>query len=331
LAEVVKNAKMPQIAGVNYVENFYSELDHLFENGLQKGKTLGYRELDELITWETKRFCIVTGTPSSGKSEFVDFVATVLNLKHNWKVAFFSPENFPIKNHVAKLSEKIVGQRFSKEHMSYENYYGSRDYINENFFWVDPSESSDLESILDRFKFFIKAKGVKVIVLDPFNTIENEVKYNEQGKLLQKMVKFARANDVLFFLVAHPKKLEKNKEGEYPMPTMYDIAGSSDFWNMADYGISLRREVNPETKANLNNGILSVQKVKFKHLGVQGIWDWEYNFVNGRYISRNKEWDNRPWGVLVEEGEPTPTAPQVDTIAMFEQEPKKLDLKEINF
>ncbi|RDF61982.1 hypothetical protein DV997_21150, partial [Acinetobacter baumannii] len=78
-----------------------------------------------------------------------------------------------------------------------------------------------------------------------------------------------RDSDVLFFLVAHPKKLEKNKAEEYPMPTMYDIAGSSDFWNMADYGISLRRDVDFDTKANLNNGKLAVQKVKFKHLGTQ--------------------------------------------------------------
>jgi twinkle protein len=328
LVEVINTAKMPKIEGVNYVEEFYAELDHLFENGLQKGKTLGFNELDELITWESKRFCIVTGTPSSGKSEFVDFVTAILNLKYGWKVCYFSPENFPIKNHVAKISEKIVGQRFGKEFMSYENYYGSREYINDNFFWVDPSESSDLDSILNRFKYFIKSKGVKIVVLDPFNTIENEVKYNEQGKLLQKMVKFARANDVLFFLVAHPKKLEKNKEGEYPIPTMYDIAGSSDFWNMADYGISLRREVNPDTKANLNNGKMSIQKVKFKHLGVQGIWEWEYNFVNGRYISNGKNHDNRCW--IEVEGEEQHT--QIDTISMFESKvPKSLDSNEIKF
>ena len=328
LSDVVKTAKMPKIDGVNYVEEFYAELDHLFENGLQKGKTLGFKELDELITWESKRFCIVTGTPSSGKSEFVDFVTTILNLKYGWRVAYFSPENFPVKNHVAKICEKIAGQKFSKEFMSYENYYGSREYINDNFFWIDPSEGSSLDSILNRFKYFIKSKGVKIVVLDPFNTIENEVKYNEQGQLLQKMVKFARANDVLFFLVAHPKKLEKNKDGEYPIPTMYDIAGSSDFWNMADYGISLRREVNPDTKANLNNGKMSIQKVKFKHLGVQGIWEWEYNFANGRYMSTGSNWDNRCW--IEVEGEESP--PQVDTIAMFESEvPKSLSSNEINF
>jgi len=332
LKELVLTAKMPKIEGVNFAEELYTRLDVLFENGLQKGKLLGYKGLDEFITWETKRFAIVTGTPSSGKSEFVDFVATVLNLKYEWKVAYFSPENFPIENHIAKISEKLVGKKFGKEHMSYELYYGSREYINENFFWVDPSESSDLDKILARFKYFIKAKGVKIVVLDPFNTIENEVNYNEQGKLLQKMVKFARANDVLFFLVAHPKKLEKNKAEEYPMPTMYDIAGSSDFWNMADYGISLRREVDIETKANLNNGKLSVQKVKFKHLGTQGVWEWNYNFVNGRYENSGDSWNNKPWIDAEETIDPEPKQ-IIDNISIFESEgvPKQIELNNIDF
>lgn len=317
LKHVIESAKIPKIDGVYFADAFNRDLDNLFENGLQKGKTLGFKPLDDLITWETKRFAVVTGTPSSGKSELVDFISVVLNLKYEWKVAFFSPENFPIINHIAKISEKIIGKTFSQKYMTYEEYYMAREYINDNFFWVDPSEGSDLDKILERFKYFIKAKGVKIIVLDPFNTIENEVKYNEQGKLLQKMVKFARANDVLFFLVAHPKKLEKNKDGEYPMPTMYDIAGSSDFWNMADYGISLRREVDAATKANKNFGKMAIQKVKFKHLGSQGIWEWNYNYVNGRYVDENASLDNRCWIEDNSEREP------VDSISLFESEFKK--------
>lgn len=329
LAGVVNTAKIPKVPGVNFAEDTYTKLDILFEHGLQKGKTLGYKHLDEIITWETKRFAVVTGTPSSGKSEFVDFVSTALNLRYKWKVAFFSPENYPIENHIAKLSEKLIGKKFGKQSMSYELYYGCREYINENFFWADPSESSDLDKILERFRYFIRAKGVKIIVLDPFNTIENEVKYNEQGKLLQKMVKFARANDVLFFLVAHPKKMQKEQDKTYPMPTMYDIAGSSDFWNMADYGISLRRDVDPITHSNLNSGKLSVQKVKFKHLGTQGIWEWNYNFINGRYESLGSNWDNKSWLGGDDEVEHLIPSKIIGSISDFESEPKRTS--EINF
>lgn len=296
LSSVIDTAKIPRIEGVFELNDFGNDLDKLFKEGLKNGLKIGYSFLDDYITWESKRFAVVTGTPGSGKSELVDFICINLNLYHEWKTAFFSPENFPHITHIAKIAEKVIGRKFSEKTMSYEEYYMVKEYIQENYFWVNPDENSKIDTILERFKYLIKAKGVKIVVIDPFNTIENEVNYQEQGKLLQKMVKFARLNDVLLILVAHPKKLEKNKnDGTYPLATMYDIAGSSDFWNMADYGLSVRRDVDIETKANLNSGVVSIQKVKFKHLGLQGIGYFNYNFNNGRYINFSDTWDNKPW------------------------------------
>jgi twinkle protein len=332
LSTVIETAKIPKIEGVYFVDDYSADLDFLFENGLQKGKEIGYRFLDSLVTWETKRFAVVTGVPSSGKSEFVDFIIVMLNLRYGWKSCYFTPENFPMINHVSKLSEKIIGKKFGKQTMTYEEYYNSKDYINDNFFWVNPSESSTIDEILKRFKYFIKSKGVKIVVIDPFNTIENEVKYNEQGKLLQKMVKFARENDVLFFLVAHPKKLDKNKDGEFPMPTMYDIAGSSDFWNMADYGIALRRDVDFETKVFINEGKVAIQKVKFKHLGGQGIGDWKYNFINGRYESIESGWNNTAWIESSEKQLEVFEKPTIEeNISNFENEVRFGDANDVKF
>lgn len=330
LKGIISTAKTPKIEGIFSIDDFQVDLDLLFKNGLQKGKTIGYEFVDNFVSWETKRFAIVTGIPSSGKSEFVDFIVTMLNLRYQWKAAYFTPENFPVTNHVSKLIEKVIGKKFGEKHMSYEEYYTAKGYIGENFFWTNPSENSELDTILLRFKYFVKAKGVKIVVIDPFNTIENEVKYNEQGKLLQKMVKFARENDVLFFLVAHPKKLEKSKDGSYPIATMYDIAGSSDFWNMADYGISMRRDVDVENGSNMNQGKVSIQKVKFKHLGGQGIGLWKYNFVNGRYEDMGSNWDNKCW-VFEDIDEQAP--PPINNIEVFESEgvPKQLSIEEINF
>jgi twinkle protein len=331
LKNVIETAKMPKIEGVFELEDFSTDLDKLFKVGLQRGLETGYSFIDDYLTWESKRFAIITGTPGAGKSEFVDFVAINLNLRYGWKTAYFSPENFPHITHIAKIAEKVIGKSFSEKFMTYEQYYMVKEYIQENYFWVNPDENSKIDTILERFKYLIKSKGVKIVVIDPFNTVENEVNYQEQGKLLQKMVKFARLNDVLFMLVAHPKKLEKDKTTHtYPIATMYDIAGSSDFWNMADYGISIRRDVDIETKANLNSGVVSVQKVKFKHLGIQGIGYFNYNFVNGRYENQNSPWDNNAW-IFREE----PQLSISDNISTFESEktdtPKTIDIKDVNF
>jgi twinkle protein len=82
----------------------------------------------------------------------------------------------------------------------------------------------------------------------------------------------------------------KNSAGAYDMPTLYDINGSANFYNKADYGLSIHRD-----KAN-NTVTVGVLKVKFRHLGETGNVLFRYNFNSGRYTSYEKgvplDWDN---------------------------------------
>ena len=130
----LKNAKQINIEGVVEVQDFEVEIEDLYENGLQRGKQIGVDALDDLITWETKRFAVWTGVPSSGKSELLDFVNIKLNLLHGWKVAYWSPENFPLSYHYSKIAEKLTGIKFDKKHLSNEDYLSSKEYIKDNFF-----------------------------------------------------------------------------------------------------------------------------------------------------------------------------------------------------
>ena len=59
---------------------------------------------------------------------------------------------------------------------------------------------------------------------------------------------------------------------------MYDINGSADFYNKADYGIIVERD--KEVGATR----VYVDKVKFKHLGVGGMASFVYDPVSGRYL-----------------------------------------------
>lgn len=301
LVNVLKNAKEIKVDDVFEAKDFFNEIDDLFKNGLKAGLKTGFTELDESITWETKRLAIVTGAPGSGKSEFVDDVLCRLNILHDWKAGYYSPENFPVKLHYAKLHEKLTGKRFGERYSSAEEFYTALEYIHENFFWVAPPEDFTVDDILKKFEYLVKRKGIKACVIDPFNRID---KPNGQNKLdaiaeiLIKLSNFAKKHDVLMILIAHPRKLEKDKGGYYPIATMYDIAGSADFWNMSDYGISVGRDQDSETKKFQSTGVISIQKVKFKHLGKTEIIPFKYNYNNGRYEGENTtihDWDNSSW------------------------------------
>lgn len=281
LLKTLETAQEIKIEGVFTVSDFELPLDTLFEKGMEKGVTIGLGNFDSLCSFETKRLCIVTGIPSSGKSEFIDEIAELLNMRYNWKFAYFSPENFPLQYHASKIISKITGKQFDNKHLSVCDYKKVKEYIEDNFFFLAGDDFS-LDSILERAKYLVRRKGIKALVIDPWNRVEGIMspgtsETNYISKQLDRLTIFAQKHDVLVILMAHPTKMKKNLKGEFEIPTLYDINGSANFYNKADYGITVHRNKLADTVS------VFVQKVKFRHLGETGIATFKYNLNNGRY------------------------------------------------
>jgi twinkle protein len=294
LLDCLASAPEIKLEGIFTVSDFESSLDALFENGMQKGVTIGHECFDRLLSFETKRLCIVTGIPGSGKSEFIDEIAERLNIRYGWRFAYFSPENAPLAYHASKLIEKFTGKKFDKQHLTYGEYRQVKDHLEQNFYFISPSENFQVDTILDRAKYLVRRRGIKALVIDPYNRLEstrgklNETEYISE--LLDKLTNFAQINDILIILMAHPTKMQKNKDGEPEIPSLYDISGSANFYNKADFGIVVHRN-------RLDNTVeVYVKKVKFRHLGECGMALFKYNLNNGRYVPYTNGiepvWDN---------------------------------------
>jgi twinkle protein len=294
LANTLKTAFEIPVSGIVNLNNHYDAIYSLYVNGLQKGKTIGVPEIDEYISWETSRLAVVTGVPSHGKSEMVDYIVMRLNVLHGWKAAYFSPENYPVENFYAKLASKLIGKEFKQGKMNDEEFEESFDYIQENFFFVYPEDDISIDNILAKAKYLVKKRGIKILVIDPYNKIDHmrdkgdsETEYI--SKLLDKLTSFCKKHNILIILVAHPRKMEKKDNGSYAMPTLYDINGSANFYNKCDFGMCVYRDY-----AN-NTTQFVIMKVKFKHLGGCGAVNLTYNYNNGRYESSGSsihEWHN---------------------------------------
>jgi twinkle protein len=133
-----------------------------------------------------------------------------------------------------------------------------------------------------------------------FDRSESETQYI--SKFLDKLANFARINGVLVFLVAHPRKMTNKKDAPalFEIPTLYDISGSANFYNKADYGLTVYR--------NWSECVVTVivQKVKFKHWGPGGSIDFCYNTVNGRIHHKGETADydsylSRSWNEPVQQ------------------------------
>ncbi len=289
LEKCLRDAKEVKVDGVFSLNDYEEELDSIYKNGLKKGFLVGHPNLDALISFETKRLAIVTGIPGSGKSEFIDEMCVRLNILYDFKVGFFSPENMPMEYHAVKLIEKLCGKKLqaysnSDENITLDQYSNAKSYYRDNFFHVMPEDGYTIDNILAKAKYLVRRRGIRIFVLDPFNRIEHEQSSRESetqyiSRVLDRMSSFAIQNDILFVLMAHPTKVRKDN-GNGGIPTMYDINGSANFFNKADYGIIVHRE-RDESK---NYTLVRVEKVKFRHLGQPGDATFKFNVINGRYI-----------------------------------------------
>lgn len=284
IKEVLNNAIPAPVKGIIEVGMLYADIRNLYEQGIRPGLMLEQKIIDEYISWETGRLAIVTGIPSSGKSEFVDYIVCKLNILHGWKSAFFTPENYPLKFHYAKIFEKIIGKKFSKSLTTELEWDMAYDYIRNNFFYILNEEDFTVKSILDSAKILVKTRGIKVVVIDPYNKLEHKYTDSETqyiSRFLDQLIQFAKINDILLFLIAHPKKMQKTN-GKTEVPSLYDISGSANFYNKTDYGVTVHRQTDEEG-VMINAVNIYFQKIKYKHLGKQGIINMNYDYITGRF------------------------------------------------
>lgn len=333
LKNVLKDAKLLTLPDIYAVNDFKTDLLDYFQNGIPQGKTLGIPELDDKIRWETGRFGVVTGIPGMGKGEFIDFICCKLNILYNWPIGFYKPEDMPLKVHFSKLYPKIGGCEFKAGVITETEAHNGMEFINKNFFWVNPPVDIQIEEILAKFEYLIKAKGCKVFVIDPWNRVEQSAKHSDNERLfikqnLIKMNNFAKRTDSLLLLIAHPTKMSKDENGKYLIPGPYNISGSADFLNMADYTLTVHRSQDEKGKY-LTSGNVVVQKTKInKTLGNTGAWPYYYNINNGRYatdnMSERPEWDNSNWITKEQYTPPEPEKekplPKLDPQQAFEDQ-----------
>jgi twinkle protein len=302
LAEAVKSAPQCPLENVLTAADVAKELENFYLNGHQKGYSIGLPQFDNIFTTYTKQFIVVTGFPSSGKSDFVDQMCVGYNIQHGWKTAYASTENFPAYLHVDKVVRKFYGLRPDSTQVTDLEWKKTVQHVSQNFFHINYDDGYDLVKVLSKAEELVKRKGIRVLVIDPYN----KVRYKEKISLsindytnsyLNLIDTFCKKHDVLVILVAHPNKPEKIN-GELQPPTFYDVKGGGEFYDMSPHGLLVHRERKDDDNPG-NLVTIKVLKVKFANLGVNDAsCQFGWNVNNGRYdkvIGGDTIWDNSNW------------------------------------
>ena len=276
LREVINKATQVPLEGVSTLRDIEDELKDFVKNGFKPGFQVGLPNFDKIFSTYTGQFITVTGIPSSGKSDFVDQMVVGYNNNYGWKTAFASPENQPTYLHAHKLMRKVWQDMPLPDDIDGQQWNKVADHVNDNFFFIDMDKYS-LEAVLRKGAELEKRKGIKCLVIDPFNKVRDvNCKTEDVNRYtmeyLTKIEIFAKKYDVLVFIVAHPTKMYKGSDGKIEEPTMYNIKGGGEWYDASYHGLLVHRDYDAKTvKAK-------VLKVKFQNLGENGAeahFNWE--------------------------------------------------------
>ena len=283
LKNLVTIAKPVPLENVSTLKDVEEDLKDFVKNGFKPGYQVGLKNFDKIFSTYTGQFITVTGIPSSGKSDFVDQMVVGYNNNYNWKTAFASPENQPTYLHAHKLMRKVWQDMPSPSDIGGGKWKQVSEHVNDNFYFID-MDKYDLESVLRKGAELVKRKGIKCLVIDPYNKVRDTRAVSDDVNrytmdYLTKIEVFAKKYDVLVFIVAHPTKMMKGQDGKIEEPTMYNIKGGGEWYDASYHGLLVHRDYQAK------NTKVKVLKVKFQNLGENGaeaFFNWEPK--SGSYV-----------------------------------------------
>jgi twinkle protein len=307
LDKTAKNKKRFPVSGTLTIDDLYDGVIDLYDNGLPstlypKSKSFGL--WSKYFSLMRGQLTTVTGIPSHGKSTFTDWY--VLNLVNDYglKASWFSPEHSPTTLFQTRIIEQATGANFWGKSNGVKCPRITKKTINDYREWAqqkiyftecDKGQLPTFDWLFDKFKEQMYSFGIDIFVVDAFNKLILPKGREIEGirRVLTQLTSFAQANNVIILLVAHPTKMHKNDKGIYPVPTLYDVAGSADFRNMTHNGFTVYRNFENEEEGVQEGTSVINMKTKFNFQGTIGeAENFNYNHLNGRFYVGNPDNDS---------------------------------------
>jgi twinkle protein len=288
--DLVDNCTQWPIEGIIHVDDLDEEVQDFYENGYPKGSKCHILGFDNYVSFVPGQMTMITGIPGHGKDEFLNMMLIGLARFENWPFAICGFEEPPSIN-ITKLQEKYTGKAFDfrkdpNHRMNQAEFNHSKEFLKKYFYYINlQMVGATGEAILSKAAELVMRYGIKGLVINPWNCLEHlkqpgqsETEY--VSEFLTTLLNFAVKHGVHIFLVAHPTKINKDKNTKkYEVPTLYSISGSAHFYNKTYNGITVYRD----TETNVVD--VYIQKVKWSWLGKLGFCTFSYDTLTRQYTN----------------------------------------------
>jgi len=263
LKKVIDEAIPYPIDGLYSANDYYSQIQDLYDGNYEKPIEIGLKGLDEIYKIMTGTFHCITGIPNHGKSIFLDQILLNLAINHDWKFAIFSPEH-STSMHIRRLIQMYCRKPFDEgfeERLDKKELNQALEFIQSHFYFIETRDSTPtVNNILDITKSSIFKHGINGLVIDPYNEVDAKREGNAREDehirdFISLCKRFSRIYEIVTWVVAHPTKLPKGTDGGYTPPTAYDISGAAHWHNQADAVLTIHRDFDENTTSVITRKI----------------------------------------------------------------------------
>ena len=272
---------------------------YINDKGFDRVQGIGIQQLDYLFKPKRGEITLLTGIGNYGKTAWQKAQLLMRMVMFGEKIATFSPEDVPAEEYFHDYVEMLLGCECTPNNPnrpSNEIYEAAYDFVSKHIFYISAEMLSPTpQYIKEKFLELIVQEKVDFCCIDPFNQMTNDYKgfggrtdkYLET--LLSDFSRFARKNDIYFWIIAHPKLMERDRTGNYKCPDVFDVNDGAMWSNKMDNILVYHR---PFAQTDPSNPLAEFhsKKIKKKSVGRKGfmmldyVWDRRRFFVEGRDI-----------------------------------------------
>jgi len=318
--EDIRNAKvmapvgMPSLRSVQgrMLDRIQRRMPDEFVSGL----STGWKSFDEYYKPVTGELTVITGSPGSGKSEWL--LSLVLNIARNHGKRFLL---FAFEAVESGLTMQLLEKHYEASALDLRDACKTceevENAVNNALEWLDAYvcygargfTTPNIDQVLELAgRESASERNLWGLIIDPYNYLAHGENYRGSetqhiSSMLTKLKRFALENNCHVFIVAHPTKSTQwaDADAAKRKPSLYDISGSAHWFNKCDNGIIVAREfleVNGEEIATPWTEV-DVQKVRNKEAGKLGSHKFKFDVQRRSYNDQAVE---QAWSVNSLEG-----------------------------
>lgn len=228
------------------IKDGFTSFDDLPPRPPREGLALPWQDLDR-FTIAKGEMTIMTGIPGHGKSLFARTVAAHMAEVHGWKIALISLEDDGIEKVLPHL------RRF-------HGATATSDWLRRHYKVIDAvtllrsNAMPTLDFVMERMTVTARAWAADMYILDPWSRLAHDVgKYETEtqyiGRSINRLQNFSKLNMAHIWINAHPGKNVGQKKAEDV--SLYDIMGSSHWFNFTDNGLNIWRKSDIDTEVGI--------------------------------------------------------------------------------